>query len=58
VGRLQILIILDSAVKQDQKSAGTQKHKVFEFVGGLNPGTVRVNTDNSKTDVILNGDFE
>jgi hypothetical protein len=27
--------------------------KYFELVGGLNPGTVRVSTDNSKDAVIL-----
>ncbi len=42
-----------SAVKEDEDSAGTQKHKVFEHVGGLTPGTVRVSTDNSKDAVIL-----
>lgn len=50
---LVISVILKRAVKADRDRAGAHKHKACKLIGGLNPGTVRVSTDNSKDAVIL-----
>jgi hypothetical protein len=48
------LIILEKAVKEDLKFGQLlEKTKDFELFGDLNPGTVRMRTENSKDEVIL-----
>jgi hypothetical protein len=47
-GHYLIRFIPNSAVKEDENGAGTQKHQGFWIFRRRNPGTVRVSTENSK----------
>ncbi len=44
----EISFILNSAVKEDEMVQILESTKDFDICGGLNPGTVRVSTANSK----------